>query len=480
MHTWQPAAQIDQLSSLFASLPPAIPPTQYPKLPDAAAVPEPNAAPPRKYRHAGSTSALVFGVLGLLAGLGTFAKDLEKGTALVLLGVISILGALAYRSGKKRGLGEAETTPLRQIAEIAALLLIAFLVLAQKDPKNQIATQPIANFVAPIWAIVAYLVAVLIPWRKTGSVSNDCSLTEGRQTHSGKVTTVLAFVLLIGVIIGIGSYVYEASPAGFARIVGQMLLPGIVLSVLASKRRVRGDIALVVLALFLIAVNGLKIRDTYDVRRFEKEVTSAEPAEREAALASSSTQIAAMLRGSNTIMQEANTKIDAIFLELNDGAIDALAPTSLADTASVHAYERLAHRKLMRAETAMQRVDAVLGDARQQINELAGNSGELSLGFKKGIDKRFDQLRTFYERRVDLTARSLREIEAVLALMRSLAGQYRIENGSIVFDNNKDAEIYNSHYQTIQALAAQEQELDQAFQADLAAVKSKRQQFGLD
>ncbi len=56
------------------------------------------------FRHIGSTLALAFGVFLLLS---SFKRDSPSG---IIPGVPVILGALAYRSAKKRKLGEVRNT----------------------------------------------------------------------------------------------------------------------------------------------------------------------------------------------------------------------------------------------------------------------------------------------------------------------------------------------------------------------------------
>ena len=82
------------------------------------------------------------------------------------------------------------------------------------------------------------------------------------------------------------------------------------------KRPVRWDIGLVVITLFLIWTNRGRLLETYDLRRFQAELRAGGPAEREAALAASTTRMSALLRGMNTSAREAGTKISAIFTQL--------------------------------------------------------------------------------------------------------------------------------------------------------------------
>lgn len=74
-----------------------------------------------------------------------------------------ILGALAYRSARKRKLGEVKATLTRQFLEIVLLVLICLGILMQNNLKILIATDPIPNFVIPVWAVVAYLIIAFIP-----------------------------------------------------------------------------------------------------------------------------------------------------------------------------------------------------------------------------------------------------------------------------------------------------------------------------
>jgi hypothetical protein len=55
---------------------------------------------------------------------------------------------------------------LANAVEVAFLLLICILVLAQNDVRHLIATDPVPNAVIPLWAIIAYLVISLMPARE--------------------------------------------------------------------------------------------------------------------------------------------------------------------------------------------------------------------------------------------------------------------------------------------------------------------------
>lgn len=105
-------------------------------------------------KHIGSTLALILGVLSLAAGAA-------KPSSLLIAGPIIILGALAYRSAKKRMLGEVTASMLRKGLEALAIAVIVASVLLQNDLNNQVITDPVPNLIIPLWAIVAYTIIAL-------------------------------------------------------------------------------------------------------------------------------------------------------------------------------------------------------------------------------------------------------------------------------------------------------------------------------
>lgn len=104
-------------------------------------------------KHIGSTIVLILGLL-------TFGGSLDNPSYPqgIVTGPVIILGALAYRSAKKRKLGEVNTTLLRKGPEASALLIISAAILLQKDLKILIMLDPVPNLIIPLWAIVAYAV----------------------------------------------------------------------------------------------------------------------------------------------------------------------------------------------------------------------------------------------------------------------------------------------------------------------------------
>jgi hypothetical protein len=150
MKEWQTAAKVDDLVAMFDSLPPQVPKISQSK----------RTWPWEGRRHLGSTIALGIGGCGLVGGLAAAAKG-QLGT--LIAATVMILGALAYRSAKKRKLGEVRSTITRLILEFTLLLLIALIILLQNNLKQLIATDPVPNGVIPLWAILAYLIIVALP-----------------------------------------------------------------------------------------------------------------------------------------------------------------------------------------------------------------------------------------------------------------------------------------------------------------------------
>ena len=117
----------------------------------------------RAWRHLGSSIVFLIGFLAIIWGLSTVTRPAGQYSDTLLAGVVMVFGALAYKSAKKRWLGEAKSTMTRQLLEIALLVLVCVAVLAQPNLKHLMVTDPIPNVVIPTWAIVAYLVIALKP-----------------------------------------------------------------------------------------------------------------------------------------------------------------------------------------------------------------------------------------------------------------------------------------------------------------------------
>lgn len=103
-------------------------------------------------KNIGSTIAIALGALSVFAGLG------QQQISLANAGFIMLIGAYAYRSAKKRSLGEVPNTTIRSLIELAGMIVIVLLIVLQNNLKYLIATDPIPNVIVPVWALVAYLI----------------------------------------------------------------------------------------------------------------------------------------------------------------------------------------------------------------------------------------------------------------------------------------------------------------------------------
>jgi len=105
-------------------------------------------------KHLGSTIALILGLLTLISG---FAKP----SGLLITGTIILLGALSYRSAKKRKLGDANNSLLRKGLEISAIAAIILAIATQNNLRDLLIIDPVPNFIIPLYAIIAYATITL-------------------------------------------------------------------------------------------------------------------------------------------------------------------------------------------------------------------------------------------------------------------------------------------------------------------------------
>jgi hypothetical protein len=117
-------------------------------------------------KHIGSTIALVLGILYFASALTNSGNS-----GGLVAGPVLILGALAYRSAKKRKLGEANNSTLRKWVEVLAMIVIAAAILLQNNLKYLIATDPISNLIIPLWAIIANIVIASMAMQSTEKIS---------------------------------------------------------------------------------------------------------------------------------------------------------------------------------------------------------------------------------------------------------------------------------------------------------------------
>lgn len=106
-------------------------------------------------KNIGSTIAIVLAVLSLITGLT------QPNVAYINAGIIMLIGALAYRSAKKRSLGEVKDTTVRKAIELTGITIIILLIVLQKNLLDLLFLDPVPNFIIPVWALIAYLIAFL-------------------------------------------------------------------------------------------------------------------------------------------------------------------------------------------------------------------------------------------------------------------------------------------------------------------------------
>jgi hypothetical protein len=104
-------------------------------------------------KHLGSTIAIVLGVI-MIAAIAAQPQSL-----LPIAGAVTVLGALAYRSCKRRGLGEVPSTALRKGLEILALVAAVLIIVLQSGLKERLILDPVPNILPIVWVLVAYAVA---------------------------------------------------------------------------------------------------------------------------------------------------------------------------------------------------------------------------------------------------------------------------------------------------------------------------------
>jgi|APSaa5957512535_1039671.scaffolds.fasta_scaffold308129_2 hypothetical protein len=114
-------------------------------------------------KHLGSTLGIALGILSILAGL-------TQTGATLISGIVMLIGALAYRSAKKRMLQEVGNTVLRKAVEGIGIVGIIALIGLQKDLKMLIVADPVPNFVIPVFVVVAYLIAFMRKQKNTGEL----------------------------------------------------------------------------------------------------------------------------------------------------------------------------------------------------------------------------------------------------------------------------------------------------------------------
>ncbi|MCK4785506.1 MAG: hypothetical protein KAV87_17265 [Desulfobacteraceae bacterium] len=119
----------------------------------------------QKQKFIGSTIALVLGWLCLVRGLALVASQQlsqemrSTEHAILVAGLIMILGSTAYRSAIRRKYGVKPDSTASIILEFLLLVICLLAVLLQRDLTDRIYNHPIFLVVVPIWVFIAYTIA---------------------------------------------------------------------------------------------------------------------------------------------------------------------------------------------------------------------------------------------------------------------------------------------------------------------------------
>lgn len=104
-------------------------------------------------KNIGSNLAIVLGIISAIAGLT------QLNVSLANAGFVMIIGAFAYKSAKRRALGEVVSSNLRKATELVALVVIILLIGLQNNLVDLLSTDPVPNLIIPAWALIAYALA---------------------------------------------------------------------------------------------------------------------------------------------------------------------------------------------------------------------------------------------------------------------------------------------------------------------------------
>ena len=144
-------------------------------------------------KHLGSSVAICFGILSFLAGISITVRHVQEGyagsgVANTNLGIILILGGLAYRSSKVRRLDWSNEHFIRIVFEIIAIGVILFLLFGagQGYLKNQMFNDPVWPLTG-IVTVLAWVISNLLPKTREDSGSqNKVNKIEPQIVDNGK------------------------------------------------------------------------------------------------------------------------------------------------------------------------------------------------------------------------------------------------------------------------------------------------------
>jgi len=144
-------------------------------------------------KHLGSSIAITFGILSFVAGINITLRHVQEGyagsgVANTNIGIILILGGLAYRSSKVRRMNWSNYHVIRIVFEIIEIGVILFILFGagQDYFNNQIINDPVWPLTG-IFAILAWLISNLLPkLREEQRIQNMVNKIEPQIVDNGK------------------------------------------------------------------------------------------------------------------------------------------------------------------------------------------------------------------------------------------------------------------------------------------------------
>jgi hypothetical protein len=115
----------------------------------------------------GSLAAIILGILLILGGIKAVSSPPGDPSG-IINGIVIVIGALIYRSAKKRR-EIFKKSYFRIGLEFFGVLIILFLSLSPNNLLSLMVEYPVQYLIIPLWALVAYVYAVL----RTFDKSND-------------------------------------------------------------------------------------------------------------------------------------------------------------------------------------------------------------------------------------------------------------------------------------------------------------------
>jgi hypothetical protein len=100
----------------------------------------------------------------MVLGALTILIDLKEADLLLITGLMIVFSAIAYRSAKRRSLGEVDSTIFRQFVEALLMLIVLANFVLRNSIIGAIVADPVPTLIIPMVCIVAYLIVAAPTW----------------------------------------------------------------------------------------------------------------------------------------------------------------------------------------------------------------------------------------------------------------------------------------------------------------------------